>query len=417
MRQALERRPPRFVIQIGGAIIFLLALSGILQSVFNEPVTALWATSGVVGVVIGLALQTLILDTFSGLAIQMERPFKIGDWINCHTRFGEYMGRVEETNWRTTRLWSDDGNIIVIPNSFLTTTIVTNLSMPDNVRRFELVFVLDFTAEPEHVIKVMQAAAQEAIGVNGPLPHPPPKVRVNKVSRYGIEYCLEYYLRTSKTAPEIARHTLITDVVRHIQHSGLRLAYPRQEVFHAPMAAGYRGWDTRQGRIEQLHGIPLFAGLDGDDTTFIAERMTLRSMSQGETVVEQDSEGQSMFILAEGLLAVYVQDENHAQLELSKLVPGDLFGEMSLLTGEQRSATVKCEADALICEITKETISSLIDANPDISIQLRRAMAAHELENREFLEHLNDADMERELERATNQFLVRLRRFFADDMH
>ena len=162
VRQALERRPPRFVIQIGGAIIFLVALSGILQSVFDEPVTALWATSGVVGVVIGLALQTLILDTFSGLAIQMERPFKIGDWINCHTRFGEYMGRVEETNWRTTRLWSDDGNIIVIPNSFLTTTIVTNLSMPDNVRRFELVFVLDFAAEPEHVIKVMQAAAQEA---------------------------------------------------------------------------------------------------------------------------------------------------------------------------------------------------------------------------------------------------------------
>ena len=345
----------------------------------------------------------------------MEGPFKVGDWINCHTRFGEFVGRVEETNWRTTRLWTDSGNIVIIPNSFLTTTIVTNFSLPDTVSQFELSFVLDFSAQPEHVTKVILAAAQEAIGPEGPMAQPAPRVRVKRASQAGIEYCLEYNLRTNETTPDSARHTLVTDIVRHLQHSGLSLAYPRQDVFHAPMRAQVRGWRTAQGRIEQLHNIALFAGLSDDEDAYIAEHMTMHNMRRGDVVVERGDEGHSMFILAEGLLSVIVDDEDNKQIELTKLVPGDFFGEASLLTGEKRSATVKCDTDALICEVTKEIISKLIEANPDISIQLSRAMAAHELENKAYLEHLSADDLDREMERTTNRFMARLRNFFAPE--
>lgn len=146
---ALGRNPPRLIIQLGGVIVFLVAISGIVRFVFGESVTAIWATSGAIGLVVGFALRNLILDTFSGLAIHLERPFKVGDWINCHTRMGPYIGRVEETNWRTTRLWTTGRNILIVPNSYLTTTLITNFSMPGTAARFEMDFVLDFSVPTE----------------------------------------------------------------------------------------------------------------------------------------------------------------------------------------------------------------------------------------------------------------------------
>jgi small-conductance mechanosensitive channel len=108
--KTLGRSAPRLIIQLTSVLVFLIAASGVLRFVFDQSIAALWATSGAIGIVVGLALKNLILDTFSGLAIHLERPFKVGDWINCHTRMGEYIGRVEETNWRTTRLWTTGPN-------------------------------------------------------------------------------------------------------------------------------------------------------------------------------------------------------------------------------------------------------------------------------------------------------------------
>lgn len=102
--RTMGRKPPRLIVQLFSVIIFLLAISGIVYFVFGQSVTAIWATSGAIGIVIGLALRNLILDTFSGLAIHMERPFEVGEWIMFHSRMGKFIGRVEETNWRTTRL-------------------------------------------------------------------------------------------------------------------------------------------------------------------------------------------------------------------------------------------------------------------------------------------------------------------------
>jgi len=103
------------------------------------------------------------------LAIQMDRPFKVGDFINCHNRFGEtFIGRVEETSWRTTRLWTTDRNLVIVPNSYITSTIVTNYSLPESVARFELDYTLDFSVPSDRAIRIFNAALLDSVAQRGP---------------------------------------------------------------------------------------------------------------------------------------------------------------------------------------------------------------------------------------------------------
>ncbi len=261
-RRALGRKPPRLATQLIGILIYLLAVSGILRYVFGQPVTALWATSGAVGLVIGFAVRNLIMDTFSGLAIHMERPFRVGDWINCHTRMGDYIGRVEETNWRTTRLWTTDRNLVVIPNSYLTNTLITNFSMPETPARFELDLVLDFSVPSDRALRILSAALISTIGRKGPLANPPPKARVNGLSEYGVQYRLRYFLEPAEVSPSRARNTILSSVLAHLDQAGIALSYPRQDVFLADMPWRHKQWTYLKDQIKQLSRISLFVNLE-----------------------------------------------------------------------------------------------------------------------------------------------------------
>lgn len=407
------RKPPRLIVQLSGVVIFFLTLSAIIANVFGQSVTGLWATSGALGLVVGFALRNLILDTFSGLAIHMERPFKVGDFINCHTRFGDYIGRVEETNWRTTRLWTTSRNMIIIPNSFLTTTIVTNFAMPNDSSRFDLDFTLDYSVPTERALRVLTAALQHSIGDKGPLAEPAPKVRINGVTQYGIEYRLRYYLKPSEVSPSKARNTIVQNVTSHLLHAGLSLTPPRRDVFLARMPWRQRDWGYEKDQIRQLGRLSLFSVLSEEDLTFIASRMSVMPMQRGSVVVQQGDLGASMFILAEGLLEVFINQEDGTRIQVADLGPGTFFGEKSMLTGEVRSATVVCAVDSTVCEITKEHMAELMQMNAEVAPLLSRAIVERELQNSAALDHHVNADLTTQVDDAAGAFLSKVRLFFA----
>ena len=408
----MGRVPPRLIVQLGGIVIFLLAVSGIIGVVFEQSVVGIWATSSAVGVVIGLAVQNLILDTASGIALNIERPFKPGDWINVHTRFGEYIGRVIETNWRTTRLWTTGRNVITIPNSFMTTTIVTNYSMPGSISRFELDFTLDFSVDTQRGLRILNAALLGAVGERGPLGDPEPKVRISGVGEHGIVYKARYYIDPIVTSPSKARHSVIASVMEHVGRAGLTLAYPKSDVFVARMPWRQQNWASPKDQARQLGKLSLFGALGPDDLAFLVSRMQVDSYKKDGLVVEQDAEGDSMYILAEGLLEVWVRNDAGNKVKVADLAPGTFFGEKSLLTGERRSATVVCATDSIVCEITKAAIIELFERDPEIPELLSRAVAIREVQNRDVLGKMERDERGRELERETDRFLTRIRSFF-----
>jgi len=412
VRHALGRNPPRLIVQLGGVIVLMLAVSGIVRFVFGESVTAIWAASGAIGIVVGFALRNLILDTFSGLAIHMERPFKVGDWINCHTRMGEYIGRVEETNWRTTRLWTTSRNIVIIHNSYLTTTLLTNFSMPETAARFEMDFVLDFSVPTERVIRILSAALVSTIGPKGPLAKPAPKVRVNGITEYGVQYRLRYFLEPADVTPNKARHTITQAVVKHINQAGLTLSYPRRDLFLARMPWRHKTWSYLKDQVRQLNGITLFHDLEDEDLEFIANHMSIHELDEDTLIVKQGDVGDSMYILAEGLLEVLIDQPDGTQIKVADLAPGTFFGEKSLLTGAPRSATIVCAAESIVCEITKNCMASLFERKPELTETLARAIVERDLHNELALSKATKEEVDSKVSSVVGQLIAKIRRFF-----
>lgn len=410
----LGRKPPRLIVQLFGVLVFLMALSGIVYFVFGQSVTAIWATSGAIGIVIGLALRNLILDTFSGLAIHLERPFSVGDWITCHTRMGDYIGRVEETNWRTTRLWTTSRNMVIIPNSYLTTTLITNFSMPDKgALEFGLEFVLDFSVPTERAIRVLSAAMIESVGNKGPMDDPAPEVRVSGTTEYGIQYKARYFLEPADVSPSKARHTIISNVAKHVQQAGLTLSYPRRDVFVARMPWRQKNWNYHKDQIHHLSGISLFESLEQTDLEFIADNMSVFNLGRGDVVVEQGHAGDSMFILAEGLMDVLVtQNEGDEPVKVANLAPGTFFGEKSLLTGAERSATITCVTDSVVCEITKDCIADLLSRKPELAEVLARSVAERDMQNQKTLTRASRQEMDDHVSSVVDSIVSKIKVFF-----
>ena len=151
-----EPHARRLFADLASGLIYVLAVVGIIGTVFNQPVSTFLATSGVVAVVLGLALQNTLGDVLAGLAINIERPFGAGDWI---TLPDQITGQVMQINWRATRLrtWSHD--MIVIPNSVISKAMVTNHSQPRGSRRCLINLKVDLSIPPDQVIKALTSAA------------------------------------------------------------------------------------------------------------------------------------------------------------------------------------------------------------------------------------------------------------------
>jgi len=169
---------PRLIVQISSFLIYLLAVTGIVGVVFERSVTALLTTSGAMGIVLGFAVRSLILDVFSGLSINIERPFVVGEYVQIHVRgVNNVFGRVEEVNWRTTRLLTPERYIQVIPNSVLGSAVISNFSRPSPIGEFEYVLTLDAAVDTERALRVLEAGLREAILAGGPLAEPEPAGR------------------------------------------------------------------------------------------------------------------------------------------------------------------------------------------------------------------------------------------------
>ena len=229
---------PRLLRDVTALLIYVIAITGIVGIVFGQPIGPFWAASGVGAIVIGLALRNVILDVFIGLAVNFDRPFEIGDYIRMGTGTGPTAGpsgKVVELNWRTTRLLTSDGNLVIIPNGRLGEMIVTNYSRPEEVSQFEISVFIDFDVPSERALRVLNGAACSVAGTTGILEEPAPKARLRGVTAQGVEYKIKYFLDPRLAGPGKARHELWRAVLDQLHRAGLQPAAPSQDVYHAPM--------------------------------------------------------------------------------------------------------------------------------------------------------------------------------------
>ncbi len=370
----LLRAPvPGLLVQLSGILVYSLSLVGIVGVVFQRSVSGLLAASGAVGIILAMALRSLILDAFSGIAINIDQPFSIGEFIQVHARgVDRIRGRVRQIDWRATSIETPEGNVVIVPNSELGAAVITNFSRPSAASEQELVLTFDCAIPSERVLRVLNASLVGAVGAGGPLAEPPPKVRLSGVDERGARYKLVYWCDAARTGPGKVKHIVLQHALDHLRVAGVAVAASRVDT--AALDYGYLGY-----RTALLSRVALFAGLSSADVELLATQMTAREFKPGERIVRRGDPGGSLFVLVEGLLDVYVEGGKGEDVRRSQMAPGAFFGEISLLTGEPRTATVVASTETLVYEITKEHMSRALDLRPELAQALCDAAAERRL--------------------------------------
>lgn len=416
VEKTLAAPVPRLIKDVMSLIIYLIAITGIVGFVFNRSVTGFWAASGVIGLVLGFALQSIILDIFTGLAVNIERPFKIGDWIMVHGSNPEksIVGKITEINWRTTRLESEIKNVVILPNRVLGTSVVTNFYGPGLESRHETNFWFDFTIPTERAKRVLLAGAKSAMGQKGLLEKPEPSVIVNRVTDMGVEYKVRYWFTPwTDMAPGMARNFVSANILEHLKQAGISPAYPKQDIFYAGQPELTLDSKSVEDRTKLLGKIEMFEYLEAEELKELASSMKQREYSEGEELMRQGEAGESMFILSEGVLHAFIRNKtNNDRVRVGQIEPGEFFGEMSLLTGEPRTATIVAATDVVAHEITKDHMNILLSKRPEVAETISKVVAHRRLVNTQTLANATPEEKIEQTENLAQQIMSKMKSFF-----
>jgi small-conductance mechanosensitive channel/CRP-like cAMP-binding protein len=315
-------------------IIGLLLL--VSTFVFDEK---LLTTSAVSAVVIGFALQDTLGNAFAGLAIQSERPFHVGHWV----RVGEFEGRVAEVTWRATKLRTKTGNFVILPNNLVSKEAITNYSEPSNPTRLEVEVGASYVAPPN----LVKSAIKEGMGqVSCVLSAPASDVLVTNFADSAITYRARFWVADYEFDDE-AKDQVRAAIYYAFSRRGIEIPFPIQVQYDLDPPGPDEAMKERQ-RYELLQRVDLFATLSDEQRHTIAAATRTRTFGAGEVIVREGEPGESMYVVASGTVAVLLGPNRH---QLATIGAGNYFGEMSLLTGDVRSATVMAQDDAMVLEI------------------------------------------------------------------
>ena len=371
-----DRPVPRLPRDLSAMVLFSVAVLAIISTVFQRDITSMLAASGVFGVIIGLALRTVILDLFMGLAIHIERPFKIGDWLMIHQNRVEthIIAEVIEINWRTTRLRTTRNNMVVVPNSKMGDTIVTNYMEPKPHFRIDLDFTIDFEVPSERVLRVMTAGLKAVTDGEGILDDPVAEVRIKDSTLEGAEYEVRFFILPAKISPNEARHVVNRSVLEHLIHSGITPAHAKEEIFLQRRERRALDASLDEDLYQLLTRTELFRKLNAAEFAAVFREMRKRDLTEGETLYAQGDAGDSMFICVEGLLASTITVRGQGEVKVETLRAGQHFGEGTIFKATSRSTTVTAEADSLVYEIERHVIEPLLDVRLDLREQLKKGL-------------------------------------------
>lgn len=379
--RTLGRPLPRIFHDLLGVLFLTGSGLGVLVSVFDQSMTGFWTASGAIGVVLGLALRPIILDFFAGLGINLEHAYSIGDYVSIATVRGEpIQGWIEEIQWRTLRIRTRDGFIVIVPNSELATSAVTNYALPRPESRFHLEVRLDADVPTDRALRILRSAALEATGLpDGPQRFPDPDVLVWSADEMGVLYRVRFWLDPAKLSSDNATHVVWVCILQQLAKAGLSLAQPRETVFLGRLPRDASGVHSVEDRVAFLRRVDLFERFPETSLRWLATETALRLIRPRQVLVRAGDPGDSMFLIAEGCVRVMSAPTGDvAPIELATLQAGQVVGERSLLTGEPRSASVHAVTECLVLEITRNSLTLLIEREPALLTLLEQTVTSRE---------------------------------------
>jgi CRP-like cAMP-binding protein len=361
-------RETRLFPDLTAAAIYTAAVLVVLISVLALPIGGLLATSGVVAIVLGLALQNTLADVFAGIAFGIEAPFSVGDRISIGDKIE---GTVVLMNWRSIRIQTDGDDVAIVPNSVVAKSDIVNRSFPTRDRSAFIELSCPATSNPERVIDTLLQATLLCPTI------PPKPLSCAVLTRLGSRKC-RYRVNFSVSDTEHLSSTkdlLLRHARRQLYYSGLY--FPRD-------AQDTQTPDKDTSRpirpvLPLLQDIVLFEVLEEKQLAELAGHLKLRSLEPGEELFAQGGTEATLFIVASGILQVSQRAEHAGQQTVGFVGAGDYIGEVSLLTGAPYAATAiartHCKLYVLDCTVIKRLLASNSGLYAEFDQSARRGLA------------------------------------------
>lgn len=386
-----DRQSALFPNIVQDAVIVTLAF---LALTFMVRETGLVAASAASAVVVGFALQDTLGNAFAGLAIQIEKPFRVGHWI----RVGEHVGVVEEITWRATKLRTRSGTFVIVPNSVMSKEAIVNFNEPVRPVRFSFDIGATYGKSPNEVREALLEAVRRAAHV---IAEPAPAVHLVDFGNSAIVYRVKFWV-AEFADEDVALDEVRTLVYYSFARHGIEIPYPIQVEYSREEAAATL---ARDAVAFALSRVDLFALLDEPARAQLAAQTHERVFGAGEVIVRQGETGRSLFVVHRGEVVVRLEAEKR---EVARIPAGGVFGEMSLLTGAPRTATVAAARDTVVLEIDADALRDVVLSRPDALDAISRLV----VERRAGLDAAQAAARdEASLTAQSNSLIDRMKRF------
>ena len=390
---------PTLVRNVFSIVAFTVLFFLIFSQLFPDVnLGALFTTSAIFGVILGLALQDTLGNFFAGISLQADRPFQVGDVITVGAL--RHTGVVEEITWRAIKIRTFQNHVVLIANSNAAREPI-EVCPRENLNARLVFFNTLYTDSPAKTIHVVREAVREADNVSQKIP---PIVRVRNLGDNGVDYEVKYWLE------DYAKYNDTDALIRQriwyaFRRANLNFAYPtRTLLVERKPRAGDRAVDG-SAIVERLGAVDIFAPLSAEETALLAQAAVRHVFAPGETVIRAGDPGSSMFVVHNGRVSVQV-NENGRHRNVATLNEGDFFGEMALFTGEPRTANVVALEETEVLEIGHAAMKRVFDTNPDLVESLSHIMA----DRRQGLER--QAGDETDIRAESAGLLTAIRRFF-----
>ncbi|MCZ2391799.1 MAG: mechanosensitive ion channel family protein [Acidobacteria bacterium] len=360
-------------------VVYIIAFTLIFQNQYPDvQLSALFTGSTIVGIVVGLALQDTLGNLFAGIAMQADQPFQVGDVISIRDRG---MGVVEGVSWRGVKIRTFQNKLLIISNSVLGKETI-EVAPRDNLNARIVFFNTAYSFSPSRTSNVVREALRFTENISRKR-HP--VVRIRNFGDSSIDWEVKYWIE------DYTRHADTDALVREriwyaFQREKIEFAFPTRTLVNQEAAPETPFEEKVTRRSVQLARIPVFAPLSEAEIERLAGNARSRVYAAGESIVEQGAKGTSMFVIVRGSVNVVISRNGKLEI-LNTLGEDDFFGEMSLLTGQPRSATVVATSETEVLRIDKPALKPILENNEGLVLAVSERI-------QERLKKLSEGDRE-----------------------
>ena len=371
LRIHTRQEVPSFLRDSVRLVVFLAVGIISLRLVFKIDLSAIVTTTTVITATIAFAMQSTLANALSGFSIQSDQLLSRGNWISIKEK--SIFGEIVNVGFRYTTLKNAENHLFMVPNSLIMQNIITyhGNHATEEKPALQVDVMLGYDMPPEMAKSLLLRVIRDEQDV---LTHPEPLVRLISLNDSGITYQLKFCINDPSHRPSV-QDSIYSQVWYAVNRAGYSFPFPHRQIINAESRQPFEF--SKELIVSYMRDSGLFAMLDESTVAALADQAPITVFGADEIVVRQREKGSSLFIILKGTLEVSIDTT-----VVGTICQGSFFGEMSLLTGEARTATVRATSEVWLAEITKEVMEPILRANPSMLETLSTILVERELKSR-----------------------------------